>query len=191
MRSNKSLGKQGGSNSLSAPPKRSFTAPQKGMLSSSEPIQSNTLSVASSSQSSDAESPRDRATLSTSSNISQNVNVNSAKSPIKVDPLEVSRFPLDNPQAITINKFEEIKLVQKFLKELKFVQSLDEQVLKNQQYYWLYTHNIVCPETRGRIKTALETHCATHMEWISDCEFEIDINPEHRIEKVPHPKKKG
>jgi hypothetical protein len=106
------------------------------------------------------------------------------------DPLEVSRFPLNNPSDITLNKIQELKLIQKLLKEIKFVQSLDESVLREQKLYWLYTHNIKCNETKTRIKTALESHCSAHMNWIGDNEFEININPNCKVLKIEKPQRK-
>jgi hypothetical protein len=108
----------------------------------------------------------------------------------KTDELEVSRYPIINPVDVTITKMQEIKLQQKLLKELKFVASLDERVLKEQHYYWLFTNNIVNEDARSRMKSALEIYCTMPMQWISGTELEIDVNPEHRIEKVPNHKKK-
>jgi len=105
------------------------------------------------------------------------------------DQLEVSRYPFD-PIDIIITKIQEMKLQQKLLKELKFVMSLDERILKNQQYYWLFTNNITNEDARLRIQSALELYCMLRVRWVSGTELEIDINPEHKIEKIPTHKKK-
>jgi hypothetical protein len=118
------------------------------------------------------------------------INTNVEKIENKVDLLDVSRYPIVNFVDITITKMQEIKLQQKLLKELKFIASLDERVLKDQHYYWLFTNNIVNEDARLRIKSALEIYCTMPMQWISGTELEIDINPEHRIEKIPNHKKK-
>ena len=106
-----------------------------------------------------------------------------------IDPLEVSRFPLQHSANITLNKIQEVKLVQKLLKEIKFVQSFDEDILRDQKKYWLYMHNISDEALRARIKTALETHCQAPMLWITSYEFEINIDPDCKIEKVREYKK--
>ena len=152
------------------------------------------------SQSSDNDSPNEKSTMSMSASSelsishpnSENESSDSIKTAISqspIDPLEISRFPLRNPSEVNLNKIEEVRLVQKLLKEIKFIQSFDEDVLRGQKRYWLYTHNIVDETLRKRIKTALETHCLAHMQWITSCEFEINIDPDCKIEKVREYKK--
>jgi len=102
----------------------------------------------------------------------------------KIDELEVSRFPLKKSISISLTKIQEFKIVQKFLKEIKFVLSFDEEVLREQSTYWLYSHNISCVDQRDRIKLALESHCCCPMGWLSQNELEIDVNPDHKIIKI-------
>lgn len=104
------------------------------------------------------------------------------------DPLEVSRFPDDFRQVdVTLTKIQEIKFVQKLLKEIKFVLSLDENVIRRQDKYWLYTHNISNNDQRERLRLALETHCCVPVSWQSVREIEIVINPDCKIiKKRPH-----
>lgn len=106
------------------------------------------------------------------------------------DPLEASRYPIEDCKTITITKIQEAKLQQKIIKEIKFVQSLPANVLREQHYYWIFTHNITNEDAKLRIKSAIESYCSINVEWISGNEIQFDINPEHRIEKVPSHKKK-
>jgi hypothetical protein len=100
------------------------------------------------------------------------------------DPLDVSRFPDDFRQVlVTLTKIQEIKFVQKLLKEVKFVISLDENVIRSQDRYWLYTHKISSSDQRERLRLALETHCCVPVSWQSDNEIEIVINPDCKIIK--------
>lgn len=119
-----------------------------------------------------------------------NSNTPSESVEIKLDPLEVSRYPIKNCKDITVSKIQEIRLQQKIIKEIKFVQSLSNEVLHNQELYWLFTNNITDEDVKSRIKSAIETYCMLNVRWISGREIEINIDPECRIEKVPSYKKK-
>ena len=100
------------------------------------------------------------------------------------DPLEVSRFPDAFRQVlVTLTKIQELKIVQKLLKEIKFVLSFDENVIQSQDKYWLYTHKISNSDQRERLRIALETHCCVPVSWQSDNEIEIVINPDCKIIK--------
>lgn len=106
------------------------------------------------------------------------------------DILEVSRYPISNIQNVTIGKMQEIKLQQKIIKEIKYVQSIEENILREQKLYWLFTHNITNEDAKTRIKSAVEMYCMLHATWISGSELEININPDQKIEKIPGFKKK-
>lgn len=99
------------------------------------------------------------------------------------DPLEVSRFPSFRQTPVTLTKIQELKIVQKILKEVKFILSFDENILREQEKYWLYTHTISNEEQRERLRLALESHCCIPIYWASHNEIEFDINPEHKIIK--------
>jgi len=99
------------------------------------------------------------------------------------DPLEVSRFSNFRQVPVTLTKIQELKIVQKMLKEIKFVQSFDENVLRCQDRYWLYTHKIFNDDQRERVRLALETHCCAPVCWPSNNEIEITINPDAKIIK--------
>jgi len=104
------------------------------------------------------------------------------------DPLEISRFPDDFRQVqVSLTKIQEIKILQKILKEVKCVLSLDENALRRQDKYWVYTHKISNDDQRERLRLALETHCCTPVSWQSDNEIEVTINPDCKIiKKRPH-----
>lgn len=99
------------------------------------------------------------------------------------DPLEVSRFPNFKQIPVTLTKIQELKIVQKMLKEVKFILSFDEHVLRGQDKYWLYTHTLSNDDQRERLRIALETHCCAPVRWLSHNEMEITINPDSKIIK--------
>ena len=84
---------------------------------------------------------------------------------------------------IELTKIQKIQLSQKLLKELKFVITLDDNILHRQQYYWLSFVPVNDSTQRDEIKTMLETHCHTPVTWLGNDQIEINIDPACRILK--------
>lgn len=114
--------------------------------------------------------------------LSQNTNINDLLTISRYESV-LKKYPhLENAK---LSRIQELKLIQTMIKDIKFVLTFDQRILQEQSVYWLHLANINDTEQRVRIKTNLETHCSTPVEWISNSELEITINPSLRIVKVP------
>lgn len=85
-----------------------------------------------------------------------------------------------------LSKMQELKLIQKLLKNVKYILTFEESILLEQKVYWLHLSGISGSTTetqRNAMKTAIESHCLTPVSWINDIELEITIDPIKRIVK--------
>ena len=90
-----------------------------------------------------------------------------------------------------LTKMQELKLIQKLLKNVKYVLTFEESILSEQKVYWLHLSGIsgVTTESqRNAIKVAIESHCLTPVSWITsplygDVEMSITVDPIKRIVK--------
>jgi hypothetical protein len=84
-----------------------------------------------------------------------------------------------------LTKIQEVKLVQKLLKDVKYVLTFEPDILQEQNVYWLYLTGVLNAtlEQRNSIKLAIESHCLTPVVWVTNDEIEITINPANKIPK--------
>jgi hypothetical protein len=101
----------------------------------------------------------------------------------QVDPLEISIFPLKNLSSVKLTKLQEMKIGQKLVKNLQDILDFPDDVLRNQNKYWLFMNDIECVDQRNRIKKTLESYYFCPTTWISNHEIEIIINPDFRMSK--------
>ena len=81
-------------------------------------------------------------------------------------------------------RIQEFKLVQSLLKYIKFVQSFNEDILREQSKVWLsFKCNITDESQQQRISSTLQNHCLIPITWISPYELELNINPGCKIIK--------
>ena len=94
---------------------------------------------------------------------------------------------LNNSEPLKLlTKMQELKLIQKLLKNVKYILTFEESILFEQKVYWLHLSGISGITTevqRNAIKIAIESHCLTPVCWINDIEISITIDPIKRIVK--------
>ena len=88
-----------------------------------------------------------------------------------------------------LNTINEFKVTQAILNEVKIILTINDDVLREQSYYWMATPLGLEVNDSGQqeaIRLALESHYRTPTVWISGTELKINIDPDMRI-----PGKKG
>ncbi len=78
-----------------------------------------------------------------------------------------------------LNKIEEFKLLQQLLQHIKAILTIPSDVLRCQGKIWL-SFMPVEDRVRTRIKTGIESHHRTPVEWVSNHEIQININPDEK-----------
>ena len=77
---------------------------------------------------------------------------------------------LSSIQPKPLTKMQELKLIQKLLKNVKYILTFEESILSEQKVYWLHLSGISGITTevqRNAIKIAIESHCLTPVSWIT------------------------
>jgi hypothetical protein len=85
-----------------------------------------------------------------------------------------------------LTKIQELKLIQKLLKNVKYVLTFEESILLEQKVYWLHLSGISGATTetqRSAIKIAIESHCLTPVCWLNDIEIAITVDPIKKMVK--------